>query len=381
MEPPPRPRYFVPMRRIPGSLAFACCIFLMAPICAAADFPSTFIAARDARVAIMGRVAFDDAGSASMAFPGSVIRFVYRGPAPVLRFSAASEDCYFNLAVNGWEPVSMRLQKGANAVTVAAGSAPDSGYVVELTRRTESWQGVATFHGLDLPAQCELLPPPPWPERRLLFIGDSMTCGQYAERMPPENDASARTSNAGRAFGMLLGRRFDAQVHLVSYGGRGVLRDWEGRTDTGVAAQFFERALPDDAASHWDHGSYQPDLVVISLGQNDLSTGLPHEGTFLKAYADLIARVREVHPVAGIVLAESAMHGEEPGSENAARRAFLRATLESLVVRRRATGDTRILFAPLHKQPGTVHDSHPVAFQHERIAEALVGPIKQLTGW
>jgi lysophospholipase L1-like esterase len=355
----------------------------MAASCPAADSRSSsaLVAARDPLVAIMGRVAFASDGSAQMGFPGSVIRFAYRGPAPTLRFAASYDDCLFNLAVHGWDPVPIRLKTGENAFELPSGVAPESGYVVELTRRTESWQGVATFRGIEAPAGCTLLPPPAWPARRLMFIGDSMTCGQYADRMPPENDATARTSNAARSFGMLLGRQLGAQVHLVSYGGRGVMRDWEGKTDTGTAPEFFERALPDDPASRWDHASYQPDVVVICLGQNDLNQGLPHEGSFLKAYADFVARIREVYPQAAIILAESAMHGESPGSDDAKRRDFLRATIESLIVRRRAAGDTRIAFAPVRKAPGTVHDSHPVAFQHEHIAAQLLGPIRQLTGW
>jgi len=329
----------------------------------------------------MGRVAFADDGSARLAFPGSVIRFAYRGAAPTLRFHATSDDCLFNLAIHGWDPAPIRLKQGENAFELPSGVAPESGYVVELTRRTESWQGIATFRGLTLPAGCELLPPPAWPSRRLMFIGDSMTCGQYADRLPPDNDATPRTSNAARSFGMLLGRQLGAQVHLVSYGGRGVMRDWEGRTDTGTAPQFFERALPDDPDSHWDHASYQPDAIVVCLGQNDLSTGLPDAAAFLDLYLKFVVRLRELHPQAGIVLAESAMQGEEPGSDDAKRRDFLRAIIESLIVRRRAAGDTKIAFAPVHKAPGTVHDSHPVAFQHEQIAEQLLGPIRQLTGW
>ena len=342
---------------------------------------TTRIAARDPRIAIMGRVSFDPAGGARMGFPGTVIRFAYRGPAPTLLLTATTDDCHFDLAVNGWPPAAIRLKAGLNALELPSGSAPGNGYVVEVIRRTESWQGVATFQGIDLPPTAELLPPPDWPARRLLFIGDSMTCGQYIERLPPENDATARTSHAGRSFGMVLGRMLGAQVHLVSYGGRGVIRDWEGKTETGTALQFFERTLPDEPESRWDHATYTPDVVVICLGQNDLSSGLPDEGDFRRAYADLVARIRAVHPGAGIVLAESAMHGEDPGSDDAARRAFLRRTLEWLVERRRAVGDTRVVFAPVRKAPGTVLDSHPVAFQHEQIAGQLLAPIRQLTGW
>lgn len=347
----------------------------------AAGSASTVVTARDPQVAIMGRVAIAGDGSAQLAFPGSVIRFAYRGPAPVIQLEAASEDCYFNLSVDGWSPVTIRLRQGANAITLPTGVAPKGGYVIELTRRTEAWQGIATFRGLELPEGCSLLAPPPWPSRRLMFIGDSMTCGQYIDRLPPENDATPRTSNAARSFGMLLGRQLAAQVHLVSYGGRGVMRDWEGKTDTGTAPQFFERALPDDPGSRWDHTSYQPHAIVVCLGQNDLSTGLPDPVAYLDLYLKFVVRLREVHPQAAIVLAESAMHGEEPGSEDAKRRAFLRTTLDDIVALRRAAGDKRVIVAPVRKAPGTVHDSHPVAFQHEQIAQQLVGPIKELTGW
>lgn len=343
--------------------------------------PSTTVTARDPLITIMGRVAFAADGSAQMGFPGSVIRFAYRGAAPSLRFAASSDDCLFNLAVHGWEPAPIRLKSGENIVALPSGLAPESGYVVELTRRTEAWQGIATFRGLEVPAGCTLLPPPAWPARKLMFIGDSMTCGQYAERLAPDNDATARTSNAARAFGMILGRRLGAQVHLVSYGGRGVMRDWEGRTDTGTAPEFFERALPDDPSSRWDHASYQPDVVVICLGQNDLNQGLPDADAFAAVYARFVDRIRLVYPRAGIIMAESAMHGETPGSEDARRRAFLRAAIETVIAHRRAAGDTRVTFAPVRQAPGTVHDSHPVAFQHEQIAEQLLGPIRQLTGW
>ena len=51
----------------------------------------------------------------------------------------------------------------------------------------------------------------------------------------------------------------------------------------------------------------------------------------------LFGGIEAVGP-AGIVLAGSAMHGEEPGSEDAARREYLRAMIESIIVRLSAVG-------------------------------------------
>ena len=55
--------------------------------------------------------------------------------------------------------------------------------------------------------------------------------------------------------------------------------------------------------------------------------------------------------------------------------------LEAVVARRRAAGDARIAVAPVGHFPGTPTNAHPVAFQHEQIALALLGPIRTLTGW
>ena len=345
--------------------------------------PAPTISARDPHIAIMGRFAFGAAGEARMGFPGVTVRFVYRGPAPTLRLSAGSATCFFNLTCNGWDPVMVHLQPGENAVPLPAGDAPASGWLVELVRRTESWQGVAAFEGLVLPPGCELLPPPAWPARKLLCIGDSITGGEYLDLIPPAGDVerTPRTANAARAYGMLLGRWLNAQVHLVSYGGRGVVRDWQGKTDTGNAPQFFQRALPDDPAAPWDHARYTPDAIVVCLGQNDFSSGSQDEKEYTEAYDRFIGDIRKVHPHAALVLAGSPMQGDTPGSPDRAKRDQLYRTLDAVAARRRAAGDRKIAVAVLQHRPGTAANAHPTAFQHEQIALDLLPVVRSLTGW
>ncbi len=338
------------------------------------------VSARDARIAYMGRVAFDQEG-AHMGFPGITIRFVYRGPAPIIRMRASSPDCYFNLSCNGWKPVIIRLKKGENEFSLSTGRAPEQGWLVELVRRTEAWQGLVTFQGLQLPAGCALLPPPPWPTRKLMFVGDSITCGEYLERFPPELDNSPRTTDAARSFGMLLGKWLHAQVQLVSYGGRGVMRDWQGRTDTNNAPQFFGRTMPDDPNSHWDPANYVPDAIVVCLGTNDFNVGLPKEAVFTKAYEDFVRQIRADYPHAALLLAESPMFGDTPGTEDRAKRDLLRRVLDAVVAEQRAAGDHHIAVAPVSHFPGTPSNAHPLAFGHEQIALELLGPIRALTGW
>ena len=340
----------------------------------------TFISARDPRIAYMGRVS-PAGGEARMGFPGVTVRFVFRGPAPSLRLNAGSENCFFNLACNGWDPVLLHLAPGGNEIALPAGTAPAGGWLVELVRRNEAWQGIAAFEGLLLPPGCELLPPPPWPARKLMFIGDSITCGECVERFPPENNNTPRVANAARSYGMLLGRWLNAQVHLVSCGGRGIIRDWTGRTDGINAPQFFKLTLPDDPASPWNPAAYVPDVVVVSLGQNDFSKDLPDEAMYRKAYDDFVGEIRAAHPRAALVLAELSLFGPTPGTPDRAKRDALCRVIEAVAARRRAAGDARIVAAPVSYYPGTPTNAHPVAFQHEQIALELLGPIRALTGW
>jgi lysophospholipase L1-like esterase len=327
----------------------------------------------------MGRAALTS-DEARLGFPGITMRFVYRGPAPVLRLSATTANCYFNLACNGWDPVVIHLNLGENQIPLPTGEAPPQGWLVELVRRTEAWQGIVIFQGLLLPSGCELLPPPPWPGRRLMFIGDSITGGEYVERFPPENISTPRAANAARSFGMLLGRWLQAQVHLVSCGGRGIIRDWTGKTDGINAPQFFQRVLPDDPPP-WNHAEYLPDAIVVCLGTNDFSKDLPNEAAYTKAYDDFVGDIRAAHPGAALLLAESPILGGAPGTMDRAKRDHLRRTLEAVVTRRRAAGDQRIAVAPVRHYPGTPGNAHPVAFQHEQIALELLPPIRALTGW
>ena len=365
-------------------LPAAICAAVLLPAAEPEPVPSmtspTVVSSHDPRFAYMGRVALTG-DAARMGFPGITVRFVYRGPAPVLQLSASSANCYFNLACNGWDPVVIHLNLGENNLQLPTGVAPPQGWVVELVRRTEAWQGIVVFHGLQLPPGCELLPPPPWPGRRLLFIGDSITSGEFVERFPPEDVSTPRTANAARSFGMLLGRWLQARVHLVSCGGRGLIRDWTGKTDGINAPQFFRLTLPDAPAGPWNPSDYIPDAIVVCLGTNDFSKDLPNEAAYTKAYDDFVGEIRTAHPGAALLLAESPILGDAPGTADRAKRDQLRRTLEAVVNRRRSAGDQRIVVAPVSHFPGTPGNAHPVAFQHEQIALELLPPIRALTGW
>src|SRR4029077_6597241 len=162
-----------------------------------------------------------------------------------------------------------------------------------------------------------LLPAEAWPERRLLFVGDSVTCGEAIDRAHDCADAhdAAATSNGYQSYGMLLARAVGAQAHLVCYGGRGLVRDWRGKTNVLNGPQLFDAALPIDGhPSPWDHAAYLPDVVVVSLGTNDFNLDLgpfPDREAYVTAYASFVRAIRGRYPAAQLLLTEGAIVNDE----------------------------------------------------------------------
>jgi hypothetical protein len=219
------------------------------------------VPADDPRVAVMGRVDRSRPGRLRIGYPGVTLRIAFEGTSLGLRASGDTPDNYLGVTVDGGESRVVRLAKGDSEVVLAAGL-PAGAHTVEVVRRTETWQGITTVRGFVLGAGARLLDPGPWPARRMVFIGDSVTCGEDVDRAPGcTKDASSW--NAALSYGMRLARALQAQAHLVCYGGRGLVRDWQGRSDVLNAPQFFDLAVPDakDAPS-WDHASYVPDARV-----------------------------------------------------------------------------------------------------------------------
>jgi hypothetical protein len=327
----------------------------------------------------MGRVELTEQ-RAEMGFPGITIRFVYRGPAPILKLTAGSPTCFFNLACNGWDPVVIHLKQGENEIALPTGAAPAGGWMIELVRRTESWMGTASFDGLLLPAGCELLAPPAWPRRKMMFIGDSIVCAEYLERFPPESDPTPRSTNASRSYAMLLGKWLHAQVHLVSYGGRGITRDWSGKTDTNTVPVFFSRTLPDQPGSVWDPSRYSPDVIVVDVG-TDFDSGAPAEPGFTEAYGAFVAQVRSAYPGAMILLSESGFQSDGSNGHSRASRDHQLRTMQAVAEQHRLAGDSRVRVIRAGYYPGTATDGHLVAFQHEQLALEMLGQIKEAAGW
>jgi lysophospholipase L1-like esterase len=340
-----------------------------------APTPAPILPAESSAVTYEGRYASDGAGGVRLGFPGVIVHLRFRGSSLGMRVRASSADVAFDIRVDGGSPTALELRSGEGDYTIFEGGGAME-HTIELTRRNESWRGTCTIVGFNPGVGGELLAPAALPARKLLFIGDSVTCGELAAWVPEHVVMSALDSDARASFAMILARHLGAQCHLVSYGGRGVIRDWQGGRGATNAPQFYELALPDDPKAAWDHRRYVPDGIGIALGTNDFSEGIPDQNEFVNAYVEFILKVRGDAPNATIFVMDSPIVKDDPDS--GPRRTVLHGYLRQVVER---IGSPKVILTAVSHYPGVPNNGHPTGADHEAMAAEIEPVIRGALGW
>jgi hypothetical protein len=321
-----------------------------------------------------GRTVADPDGSVRMGFPGVTTHLRFKGRTLVLH-ARASKDTFLDVSLDDAAPAQLRLHAGDGEYRLV--DLPQaSEHTVTLIRCNESWQGTCTFLDFDPGADGALLPPVSLPQRRLMFIGDSVTCGEMTAWTPQADPKRGSDANARLSYGMIVARDLGAQCALVSCGGRGIIRDWQGNRDAGNAPQFYELALPDDPKVFWPHASYVPDAIGIQLGTNDFSRGIPDQNEFVNAYVEFVRKVQRDAPAALVFLMESPILQDDP--VGGPRRSALHSYLEEIVKR---VASPRVVLAPLSHSAGVPGNGHPTGPEHQKMAAELEPLLKRELGW
>ncbi len=168
----------------------------------------------DPRIGVMGRVDREDPARVRMGYPSVTWRLRFQGGSLAMRASSDTGNSSLDVFVDGGEPRVVHLAKGTSEIPLADG-AGDAPHTVEVVHRTETWMGVIGVRGFVLGKGGSLLPADPFPRRRMLFVGDSVTCGERIDRQPGETEPFA-SSNGYLSYGMLLARRLgDPRLHLA----------------------------------------------------------------------------------------------------------------------------------------------------------------------
>ena len=337
----------------------------------------TAIGLDDPRIVLLGQIDTGNPKRPRLGYPGTGLLLRFQGSLLSLHLSSDSDKSALTVVLDHGGPVLKVLQKGEQTI-VLANDLGAGRHTVEVYKRTETWQGIVTMFDIEVPADGALLAPPPLPARKLLFVGDSVTCGAGVDfNSTCTEDSSHPANDAYRAFGMILGRRLDAQAHLVCHGGRGLDRDYRGlgiADNVLNAPQFLDLSIPSDESANrapWDSSKWAPDGIVVSLGTNDFNlqkTKPLDETTFASDFVRFLKTIRTQYPQAAILVTEGAIVTDP----------LLRRYVQEAVS---GTKDLRIYWARAEHYPGNSCNAHPTAAQHEQMADDLEPLLRKVLSW
>lgn len=237
----------------------------------------------------------------------------------------------------------------------------------------------------------ELLPPPEKKQRKIEIIGDSITCGYGVEAKSELMPFHTAQENPEKSYSLRTARALDADVHLVSWSGIGVisryvepeveepLNDWlmpmlYRYTDASVSKDILKQQESD--WEKWDFTRFVPDLIVVNLGTNDASycreVRERHED-YARAYGEFLSFIRKNNKDAKILCVLGTMDHR------------LCETLEKTV---HSIGennhDTKLFYYHLPLQldeDGKGADYHPSDLTQKKTAELMVAEIKRIMEW
>ena len=183
---------------------------------------------------------------------------------------------------------------------------------IMITKSTEAANGYINFEGL----YCDgLETPPTQPAKSIEFIGNSITCGMGNDTLavPCHANQWYDQHNAYWAYGPTVSRALKVNYLLSSVSGIGMYRNWNdvGPTMPEVYENLY---LNLNDSQKRDFASFDPDIVSICLGTNDLSDGdgmherLPFDAEkFTTTYIDFVQTILDHYPKTQVALLNSPM--------------------------------------------------------------------------
>jgi len=259
-----------------------------------------------------GRINYSVPESPVIYWPGTYIKANFEGTSLTIILDDSTGQSFYDIYIDEDydHPFLIDCIKGNNKYQVSS-TLTDTIHSLLIFRRTEASTGSTKFLGIEIDEGKNLLEPDEERLRKILFYGDSITCGYGIEAPDSYADDNLKYENNFLAYGALASRLLNADYMCIAKSGIGLMKSFFNM----VMPEYYYRLDPNKPESNCDFNLFVPDAVVINIMQNDSwLLGSRDSATIANAYAGFVREIRGHHPNAFIVCALGSMDATKTGS-------------------------------------------------------------------
>ena len=294
-------------------------------------------------------------------------------------------EAWVGIYINDMEQSYRRinLQKGNQRYLLWENSSREKVHIriVKMSENQYAYTAVNKFI-MDVDA---LIQKTPEKERRIEFVGDSITCG-FGNEGQPEDEFATGTENPLKAYGVLTAEKLDCDYTLVAWSGIGILSSWvppeseKPNTDKLISTRYpyvdYElfRKKGWTPMETYEYERDCCDAIVVNLGTNDASYTRDHAERIQKfrtAYQEFLRYLRLTHANIPIICTSGAM-----------TQLLCNEIEEAVMTVRKTDRDEHIYYMKFSQSNSYLEDAdgavgHPSIKKHEKMAEQLSNFMKE----
>jgi len=325
-------------------------------------------------------------GGVEFSFTGTKAKITMSGDNIAIIPNNNTNYARIGIYVNGERVVDDMMNKIEKTYTVFE-SDTEQDVVICIVKLSESPMSIVGIQQIYVDSKDGIMPTAT-KERKIEFIGDSITCGYGVDDEVKENHFSTETEDVTKAYAYKTAQTLQADYSMVSYSGYGIVSGYSGdgmKEPNQIVSSYYDKVgfsygnvggSLSISSVKWDYSKYEPDLIVINLGTNDDSycqSDLERQAEYTGQYTKFLKKIRGFNPNAKILCTLGIM-GDR-----------LYPCIEKAVVDYiKATADTNISSMKFDDQlpnDGYVADGHPTKATHNKASEKLTAEIKKIMNW
>ena len=168
----------------------------------------------DKNIQYIGRICFDNPMRPRFTFPGVQINARFTGTS--LKMIAKPKSGYFMAQIDEAAPFKVGFMAEKDSVVTLATALPKGEHSIRLMYVIEGYELKPEFRGFVLDCDGTLLEAPALPDRRIEFIGNSITCGYGNESIEKTDPFEYETENHYYTYAQQTCRNLNAMAYVVA---------------------------------------------------------------------------------------------------------------------------------------------------------------------